>query len=146
MVEIVKYKGIIWYGERPCRDADDAYCRFRDEYHRSLGKLAYYRLNRIGQRKERVHGYGFVFAHPLPSGGYGGGPCGTVGARLLGIVEGAYCRAIWRRDIPDIPDEAFDGWFDWVLSRGSGALRLVGRQTHSGRTNKRFKRNNHSNE
>lgn len=135
MEQIVKRDGRIYYGEQLCRDADDAYCHFRDEYHRSLGKRAYERLNRLGQRTERVHGYGFVFSEQLDRGGV------RVSApvRLLGIVEGAYCRGFGGWNLPDYTEEEFEQWFDWAFSKGSGALRLVGRNDKAGRTSKRLK-------
>lgn len=138
MEQIVRRDGRIYYGERVCRDADDAYCRFRNEYHESLGKRAYYRLNRIGQRKERIHGYGFVLGEPLrnPEAETGGGR--RVPVRLLGLVAGSYCRILGGWDIPDLDEQEFDRWFDWAFSEGSGALMLVGRKDKSGRTDKKL--------
>jgi hypothetical protein len=138
MEQIVKENGQILYGKQRCTGADDAYCRFRDDYHDALGKRAYERLNRLGQREERIHGYGFVFAHPVYFGGDDGGACKPVDSRLFGLVEGSYCRGVGAWDIPDYSEDEFERWFDWAFSRGSGALRLVGRKDKSGRTNKRL--------
>lgn len=135
MEQITRREGKIFYGKELCGTADDAYCRFRDDYHCSLGKRAYYRLNRLGQREERVHGYGFSFATAVP-------PYlsrGLVQTRLLGIVGVAYCRIVGGWEIPCRTDEEFERWFDWAFSKGSRALRLVGKKDKSGRTNKRLK-------
>lgn len=139
MEQIVRRDGRIYYGEQLCEDADDAYCRFRYDYHRSLGKRAYHRLNRLGQREERVHGYGFVFTHPVYFRRNDGGACKPVNSRLLGLVEGAYCRGVGAWDIPCDNELEFERWFDWAFSKGSGAIRLVGRKDKAGRTSKRLK-------
>ena len=139
MEQITKRDGLFYYGERKCLCADDAYCRFRDDYHRSLGRRAYERLNRIGQREERVHGYGFVFKSKMDCGGMDRGGNGKTPVRLLGIVAGAYCRGVGAWDIPCESEEEFERWFDWAFSKGSGALRLVGRNDKAGRTSKRLK-------
>ena len=137
MEQIVRRDGQIYYGERRCIDADDAYRRFRDDYHRSLGRIAYERLNRIGQREERVHGYGFVYQSEVDFGGMDGGAVGKVPVRILGIVAGAYCRGVGAWDIPCESDEEFERWFEWAFARGSGVLRLVGRNDRAGRSSKR---------
>lgn len=135
MEQIVRKDGRIYYGEHLCTDADDAYCRFRDDYHRSLGRLAYYRLNRIGQRKERIHDNGFVFSRNLDYEGNG-----KVDVRLLGLVETSYCRIAGGWNIPCESEDEFERWVDWAFSRGSGALRLVGRKDKAGRTNKNLRK------
>lgn len=138
MEQIIRKDGQIFYGEYRCTDADDAYCRFRDDYHCALGKRAYYRLNRLGQREERVHGYGFVFSSPLDFKRDDGRTCQPVDSRLFGLVEGAYCRGFGGWDLPDYTEDEFERWFDWAFSKGSGALRLIGKKDKSGRTNKRL--------
>ena len=139
MEQIVRKDGEVYYGSRRCRDVDDAYCRFRDDYHVSLGKLAYYRLNRIGRRQERIHGKGFEFSHPVSFERHDGGACGTVAVRLLGIVATSYCRVVGGWDVPCETEEEFWEWFDWAFSRGSRSLRLVGRNEKAGRTSDRIK-------
>ena len=62
MEKITRRQEGFYYGETKCSCADDAYRLFREDYHRSLGKNAYGRLNRLGAREERQHGYGFIFS------------------------------------------------------------------------------------
>ena len=139
MEQITKKDGVYYYGAEPCTDINDAYSRFRRDYHESLGRDVYGRLDRAGQRVERIHGFGFVFA--------GGQPDGAefrnnkrVDCRLLGYLGIANCRILGIWDYGYITDEQFERWFDWALSRGSEALRLVGRKSKSGRTSKRLKK------
>lgn len=123
MEQITKNDGKFYYGEKRCYGVDDAYCRFRDEYNASLGRMAWRRLSRLRPRKERVHGYGFVFDGGLPDPGINHG---VVRTRYLGFVCGAYSRMLGGWDIPSgVDDDNFDEWFDWAFSSGSGALRLV---------------------
>lgn len=137
MEQIAKKDGRFYYGDCACRDADDAYCRFRDDYHRDVGRKAFERLNRLGQRTERIHEQGFVFAREVnpvhllfPQ---------SMAARLLGIIGTSYCRIIGGWDVHRGTDDEFGSWLDWLLSRGSGAVRLVGRKDKAGRTSKRLK-------
>ena len=139
MEQIIRKDGQIFYGEKRCIDAEDAYCRFRADYHASIGREAFLRINRIGQREERIHGYGFSFAHMVSFGGDGRGDCGKVSYRILGLVGMHYCRIVGSWDLPGFTEEEFERWFDWAFSRGSGALRLVGKNDKSGRTSKRLK-------
>lgn len=133
MEQIVKKDGRLYYGDQPCRNADDAYCRFRNEYHASLGRRAYHRLNRFGQREERIHDNGFVFEGSL---GYEGD--GRADVYILGLMGLSYCRMLGGWSVP-CEDEQFEPWFDWAFSKGSGALRIVGRKQKTGRTSKRLK-------
>ena len=138
MVEIVRRDGRIYYGDRPCRNAEEAYEFFRNEYHASIGRQAFLRLNRIGQRKERVHGFGFDFAKPV-GGGDGFRKYGTVCYELCGRVGISYCRVFGINEYGHIPEKEFDEWFDWAFSRGSGVLKLKRRISR-----KKRKSNNHS--
>ena len=110
MEQITRKDGVFYYGNLPCRDADDAYCRFRDDYHRSIGRQAFERLNRLGQRKERIHERGFVFSgeigtvHPLFPG--------SVVGRMLGLVGTSYCRIIGGWDVHCGADEEFERWLE----------------------------------
>lgn len=135
MAEIVRKDGRIYYGERICADADHAYRLFRDEYHSSIGRKAFLRLNRLGQREERMHGYGFVFAEERTAPVH---TFGRIPIRLLGLVGISYCWIFGTGEIHTGTDDEFEQWLDWALSRGSGALRTVGRDK-SGRTSKRLK-------
>ena len=138
MEQITKVNGVYYYGEQACKDADDAYRRFRDEYHMGLGRQFYRRLDRIGQRVERIHGFGFIFEGGCPYAGefeY----TGRVGYRFLGLIGICYCRIIGLWDIPESVGDRFEEWFDWAFSRGSGVLMATGRKDGSGRTSKRLK-------
>ena len=137
MEQITRRDGVFYYGDAACRDADDAYCRFRDDYHRAVGRKAFERLNRLGQRVERIHRKGLVFSgeikadHPLfPR---------RVAGRLLGLVGTSYCRIIGGWDVHCGTDEEFDRWLDWALSEEHWAVRMVGKKDKAGRTSKRLK-------
>lgn len=138
MEQITKVDGIYYYGKQACKDADAAYGRFRGEYHMGLGRQVFKRLDRLGQRQERVHGFGFVF-----EGGsdYPGdfGSLGRAEYRIIGLVGICYCRIIGIWDIPEGVGGRIEEWLDWAFSRGSGALSLVDRKSRSGRTSKRLK-------
>lgn len=134
MEQIVKRDGKIYYGSVECLNADDAYRKFRDDYNVALGKRYYQRLGRLGARKERVHGFGFVYDGEPDLPGVTGG---LVPTRLLGIAAGAYCRMLGSWDIPGGMDEdEFWLWFQWAFRKNGGAVRLVGRKDKAGRTSK----------
>ena len=135
MEQITRRDGVYYFGDRRCIDVEDAYRRFRDEYHESLGRAVYKRLDRIGQRKERIHGFGFDF-----DCGYGNlsDRYGRTRYRLLGLVDISYCRLVGMWDYPALSDNEFDGWLDWAFSRNSGGLTMVGRRQKVGRTGKKF--------
>lgn len=136
MEKITKREGCYYYGENRCQDADDAYERFRNDYHESLGKRVYRRLNRVGQRVERVHEFGFCFAGEWRTGSPDVQPR-LVSTRLLGLVCGSYCRMLGEWDIPgEVRELDFEEWYDRTFSAGSKALRLVGRKAKAGRTSK----------
>ena len=137
MEQITKHDGWFWYGRKRCLDADDAYRCFRNDHNASVGRAAYKRLDRLGQRKERVHGHGLIFSEQPDGTGFLGT---VVPTRILGLVEGAYCRIVGGRDMPDCTEEEFDRWFEWAFSKGSGALRLVGKNLKTGRTSKLLKK------
>ena len=138
MEQITKRDGVYYYGERKCQSVDEAYKLFRNEYHRQLGREVFKRLDRVGQRTERIHGFGFYtdgadsLADKFLS--YGRTPC-----RLMGLVGISYVRAIGLWDYEHIPDDEFERWIDWIFSRHSGGLKMVGRRSQSGRTSKRLK-------
>lgn len=141
MEQISKRDNVFYYGESPCLNAEDAYARFRNDYHESLGKRVYRRLNRIGQRKERIHEFGFVFSEPVKwVNPYDSNP-GRTRILLMGLVEGSYCRMLGRWDTdPRLGVDDFEVWFDWAFSAGSGQLRLAGRKEKAGRTSKMIKK------
>ena len=135
--QITKHDGWFWYGEKRCLDADDAYRRFRSDYHDSLGKRAYRRLDRLERREERVHGHGFVFTEQPDGADFSGT---VVPTRIIGLVAGSYCRIVGGWDIPYQTEEEFERWFEWAFSKGSGALRFVGKKLKTGRTSKLLKK------
>lgn len=122
MEQIVVRDGRWLYGDRVCDGPDGAYRLFRDEWNASVGRVAFRRLNRLGSRRERVHGHGFVFS------GEWDRPevrC-VVTARLLGLVCGSYCRIAGCGCVPDgLDDESVYRWLDAVFECGSGLLRTV---------------------
>lgn len=135
MEQIVRKDGRIYYGDWLCSDADGAYRLFRQDYNASIGRAAFLRLNRLGQREERIHGFGFDFARKpaIPAG-----ISGRLVVRDLGLVGISYCKMLGSWDIPCETEDEFERIFDWAFSRGSGALRTVGKDK-SGRTSKRLK-------
>ena len=97
MEQITKRDGIYYYGGRKCLGIGDAYTRFREDYHKGLGKRVHKRLDRLGWRTERVHGFGFVFADGRP----GVPACHTgtrIPYRILGLVGLSYCRILGQSD------------------------------------------------
>ena len=137
MEQIVRKDGRIYYGDWLCSDADGAYRLFRSDYNASCGRSAFRFLNRLGQRSERIHGYGFDYGPgtvPVPCGNQKRTP-----VRILGLVGSSYCRTVGLWDIPFDTEEEIERWLDWAFSRGSGALRTVGVNDKSGRTSKRLK-------
>jgi len=140
MEQITKRNGKYYYGQSGCVSADDAYGRFRRAYHESLGREVFKRLDRIGQRVERIHGFGFDFSSEPGSDkfdSYRG--FGKVRYRIFGLVGIAYCRGLGMWDIPFVSEDEFDEWFFWAFSRNSGVLTLVGKNQKTGRTSKRLK-------
>lgn len=137
MEQITRRDGVYFYGDRRCEGADDAYYRFRKDYNASVGRKAFYRLERIGQRTERIHGSGFSFSDYNRGDEFRG--YGKVHYRMGGFIGISYSRMLGLYDYGHIPDEQFEQWFDWAFSRGSGALRLVGKKQKTGRTSKRLK-------
>lgn len=124
MEQIVRRDGQIFYGRIRCMDADEAYCRFRSDYHASIGRQAFLRLNRLGQREERVHGFGFDFTRRIGDPEDEFRRYGTVLYRMAGRVGISYLRVFGLFDYESVPDEKFERWFDWALSRGSGTMKL----------------------
>lgn len=120
--QITRREDAIYYGEHKCLNADDAYRRFRNDYHKSLGTRAYHRLNRLGSRKERIIDTGFHFAirreNPL-------GDTKPIRVRLMGMVGPAYCKSLGIWDIPfNMDEDTYFAWVDWAFQRGSGGVRL----------------------
>ena len=136
MEQITRQDGIIYYGSRRCETSDEAYLRFRNDYHKSIGRVSFKRLNRLGSRKERVHGFGFVFK-TVPD--FSDITPKKIPVYLLGIMAGAYCKCMSGEYIPDGTDEEIEHWIDWAFCSETKALRLVGKKQKTGRTSKRLK-------
>lgn len=136
MEQIARIDGVLYYGSVRCKDIDDVYSCFRDDYHRSIGRDSNRRLNRLGQRKERVHGFGFHFTEE---------PCSEylthrVDCWLLGMLDICYTRSIGIWSYKDVPDEEFDAWLDTVLSAKVKHLRMRGFKDKVGRTSRQLKK------
>ena len=130
---IEKRDGIYFYGGERCESVDDAYMRFRSDYHESVGRKAFSRLDRLGQRKERVHGFGHHFqpGYAISLEREFGGIHEKTDCRLLGLVGVCYCWRINGSDMPDLDEKRLGRWIDWALMKGSGAMRF--RDTRLGR-------------
>ena len=141
MEKITRREDGLYYGERRCASADEAYQLYREDYHSSLGKRVYRRLNRLGSRKERIHGFGIDFIQEYSDElanrfeRYGRAKC-----RIMGIVGISYCRMVGIWDLPNVNDDDFPAYLDWLLDRRSNALYVVGRRSGSGRMDNRKKR------
>lgn len=139
MEQITRKDGIIYYGGRVCRNADDAYCHFRDDYHAGLGKRVYRRLN-YPDRTERIHETAIVFEEE-----YGReldrefvGYDKRIPTRLLGLAGVSYCWIFSGKDFPDFEEDKYWRWFEWLYSgRGRSLIRHLGKD--KGRTSKRLK-------
>ena len=139
MEQIIRKDGRIYYGEELCCDIDDAYMRFRRDYHDSIGRKAFSRLDRLGQRKERIHGFGYIFTdgesllrefHDT----------GRHKCYLLGLLHISYCWILGRGDMPDFDEDKLDRWLDWAFMKGSGALSFIGKRDKVGRTSRLLKK------
>ena len=137
MEQITRRDGIYYYGDERCAGVEQVYERFREDYHSSVGRKAFQRLDRIGQRTERIHGFGYCFADER--GGDEFRRYGKVRYRMGGLVGISYSRILGLYDYAHIPDDEFEAWLDWAFTRGRGVLRLVGRRKNTGRTSKRLK-------
>ena len=122
MEQIRRIDGKLYYGERECVDIEEVYRRFRDDYNRSIGKAVHLRLDRLGSRKERVHGFGIVrpYSYVLQKCG----PTVKVKYRLLGLINLCYW---WTVDIQSVDEDIFDDWVDYAFTKDSGALMYVGK-------------------
>ena len=132
MEQIVRIGDSLYYGKILCSSPDKAYRLFREDYHKEIGKDANRRLNREGQRTDVIHWSGFYFSTKRDNDCF---PGLLVESRTIGIVHTSYCRIL---KIPtSISCEEYDRFIDWILSEGNPNLKLVGRKSGLGRTNKR---------
>lgn len=141
MEQIKKRDGCYFYGRQLCLNADDAYCKFRDDYHASLGKRVYRRLN-AKDRSERIHGFHVYFSRPIQEklDAEFGQPRQRIPYRMLGLVGVAYCRGLSGGDTPDYDEEKYERWFDWFLSHGGKIMLRVGKNEKVGRTSNNKRR------
>lgn len=136
MEQITRHKGVLYYGKKKCIDAEEVYQLFRTDYHASCGRVAWSRLDRLGQRTERVHEFGLQFlvgGLETMGGDYGRVPC-----RLLGLMGISYCYTFGIWNLPELTESETDKFVDILLTAGSRLLKKVGRKDKAGITNKRL--------
>ena len=133
MEQIVRRDGVLYYGKRRCNSASDAYRLFQEDHDRAVVRAAYNKLGRLGQRKERIHGFGFVRPWDDEVPGEEFLSLGQVPYRIMGILGISYCRIVGIWDIPPMSEEKFERWFEWAFTKDSGGLVLRGRKEGFGR-------------
>lgn len=142
MEQIARRDGVYHYGDIPCLNADEAYRLFRNDYHASLGKRVYRRLD-ARAREERVHGFHVYYTDEYQKAlddEFGKMMEGVqVPCHILGISGISYCYAINGNDCPNLEEEQHYRWLDWALSHYGTAIKLKGRKSGMGRTSKRIK-------
>lgn len=129
-----------------CTNSDTAYEYFRKDYHKSLGKVTALRLDHTGNRKERIHSYGFVFSDPYLTEintFLQQKPARRVKCHFMGLVGISYCRMVGLQDVvrsfPSVSalsDEEYQIVIDKIFSEGSQLLFQVGKNQKVGRTSK----------
>ncbi len=141
MEQVIKGGGEVYYEGVRYKSYDALYRALRSVYHREIGRASYLRLDRYGQRKERLHSHGFVFdAHNRERlTALFADRTNPVESYLLGIVDIGYVRSLGIWNYGDIRDDEFDDWLDWIYSRGNRLLRTRGLRSGYGRTSKRIK-------
>lgn len=124
MEQIIKQGSEIYYGNQYCKSIDYAYKLYRRDYHQMLGKAVYQRLDRLGQRTEYLHGYGFVFSDNSLKDRFDNSK--RTKCYILCLNGLSYIRTMGIWDYSDIREEDFDDWLDWVYTRDGKHLRTVG--------------------
>lgn len=142
MEEITRRSDVLYYGKEPCQDIDDAYRKFREDYNRAAGRQSFLRIDKVGQRVERGHGFGFNFSTKMQAPerlAYGDG---RLPIRLLGILCTSYCWITGCWYYQEISDENFEFWFDGVFAKENLAstIKRCGLNQKTGRTAKRFRK------
>lgn len=122
MEQITKVNGALYYGTEKCVDIDEVYSRFRDDYNRSVGKAVHLRLDKLGLRKERVHGFGITWKDSCVPEQCG--PTTKVKYRLLGLINLCYW---WSVDVSPVDENIFEDWIDYAFTKDSKALMYVGK-------------------
>ena len=135
MEQITRKDGAYYYGNKRCCDSDEVYCLFRSDYNNRLGKNIHDRLGRLVGRKERIHGYGFVFSEEvdfdrniIP---------GTIRYKIIGMLGISYCRIVGLWDMKGMTDDNHEKYIDYLFTKGRGILKLKGRK--DGTTRKHIK-------
>jgi len=137
MEKITKIDGKVFYGQRECRSCDDAYRLFREDYHESLGKAYYRRLN-MPAREERIHWSGInVTQQRYEQLERQFASDERIACRIMGFLGIGYCRMVGIWDMPDFDECDADDYLEWLFVSGSRALKYVGRGDSAGRTSKR---------
>ena len=138
METIKKIDGEIYYGDRRCTDSDMAYRLFREDYHKSLGKAYYQRLN-IPAREERIHWSGInVSPERYDELRDRFESDERVPCRIMGFLGIGYARMVGTWDLPDHDECDTDDYLEWLFVSGSRALKYVDRKSGNGRTSKRL--------
>ena len=138
METITARDGEIYYGTHRCKNASEAYKLFRKDYNDSVGKSVYLTLARLGQRKERIHGFGFEWeegSEPVWEEPFG---YKRVSYRILGLSGIHYWRSVGSDDFPDLDEETLWRWFFWAFTDVRVALKYSG-------TRKKRKKRKHKN-
>lgn len=136
MEQMTKVGRFYMYGSRKCRNADAAYVAFRADCIAEAGRDTSKYPDRIGRRKERVHGFGFVRESDAPLNIELDKriPC-----RTLGLVCLSYCRIVGAWDFPKTEtDSDAEQLVERMFTKGSGMLCFPGRKEHAGRTSRRL--------
>lgn len=134
MTQVTRKDGLLYYGEEQIKNIEQAYERIQEEHNRKVGRQVAKRLDRIMRRKERIHGFGFSMDPPVKGNTFL--PVCKIPIRLLGLISTSYVFIVGSWDFPEIEDEDFDQWIDFVLSKDSSMLKLVGKYDKAGRTSK----------
>jgi len=140
MEQIARRDGVVYYGSLACESVNDAYLRFRAEYHGELGRRIYRRLDRRA-RVERVHGYKSFYTESRSrylADKYSGHSRVRIWA--MGLVGTSYCHAIGTWYLPDLTEEEYWEFIDWLLDVNSSAVYVMNRKNKSGRTAKKNRR------
>ena len=87
--QIIERDGRIYYGEKECASWDHAYELFRADYHHSVGRIAWYRLNRLGSRVDRKRGFYTTYSEECSEGSGVHGPRAM--CSLVGMLGTSYC-------------------------------------------------------
>jgi len=138
MEEIARRDGKYFYGEKECQNADEAYRLFRRDYNIAQGRNSYGFLQRLGRRRERVHGSGFVYTPEVKLRVFP--PDRIKGYRLGLIANESYAMIVGMHDIPyELQEDDIEDWVDWIFRSGGKELKMMGNKKGTGRAAKKKK-------